>query len=243
MKFYCEEVGGVSGEIGSTPAQISLKIPSSTLNAILAKRKFLESACNDGNSSTRKRIQSGNFVAQTLRDQLLAAQRADPEIQLLLPWVTSGSWPTQCSHEYSRDFKMMWQQGLIWTVQEDLIFRHHHGLTAVEGATQSIRGSPRRTADPLQDQKPILLARDEWGRTLMVPHVLALCGEKKTVKKRALMQPMTAGYPLQRVGMDNLGPLEKTPSDNRYVLVLTDYFTKWTAAFPLTNMEADTVAK
>ncbi|KRZ83358.1 Retrovirus-related Pol polyprotein from transposon [Trichinella sp. T8] len=54
---------------------------------------------------------------------------------------------------------------------------------------------------------------------------------------------MTAGYPLQRVGMDNLGPLEKTPSGNRYVLVLTDYFTKWTVAFPLTNMEADTVAK
>ncbi|KRY45588.1 Retrovirus-related Pol polyprotein from transposon [Trichinella britovi] len=43
--------------------------------------------------------------------------------------------------------------------------------------------------------------------------------------------------------MDILGPLEKTPSGNRYFLVLTDYFTKWTAAFPLTNMEDDTVAK
>ncbi|KRX19649.1 Tigger transposable element-derived protein 4 [Trichinella nelsoni] len=39
-----------------------MKIPSSTLNTILAKRKTLESACNDGNSSTRKRIQSGNFA-------------------------------------------------------------------------------------------------------------------------------------------------------------------------------------
>ncbi|KRY42383.1 Retrovirus-related Pol polyprotein from transposon [Trichinella spiralis] len=57
------------------------------------------------------------------------------------------------------------------------------------------------------------------------------------------MQAMAAGYPLQRVGMDILGPLEKTPSGNRYVLVLTDYFTKWTAAFPLANMEASTVAK
>ncbi|KRZ64932.1 hypothetical protein T08_14460 [Trichinella sp. T8] len=37
---------------------------------------------------------------------------------------------------------------------------------------------------------------------------------------------IAAGYPLQRVGMDILGPLEKTPSGNRYVLVLTDYFTK-----------------
>ncbi|KRX51328.1 Retrovirus-related Pol polyprotein from transposon, partial [Trichinella patagoniensis] len=43
--------------------------------------------------------------------------------------------------------------------------------------------------------------------------------------------------------MDILGPLEKTPSGNRCVLVLTDYFTKWTAAFPLANTEASTVAK
>ncbi|KRZ83332.1 hypothetical protein T08_9823 [Trichinella sp. T8] len=55
----------------------------------------------DAASPPSSEVRSGNFVAQTLRDQLLAAQRADPEIQLLLPWVTSGSLPTQCSHEYS----------------------------------------------------------------------------------------------------------------------------------------------
>ncbi|KRX33182.1 Retrovirus-related Pol polyprotein from transposon [Trichinella murrelli] len=140
-------------------------------------------------------------VAQTLRDQLLAAQQTDPEIQLLRQWVTSGPWPTQCPHEYSRDLKVMWQQGPIWIVQEDLICRHRDGLTAEEGATQvlvpralrseimrSLHNSryaghlgERRT---LQDQKPILLARDEWGRTLMVPHVHAVCGEKKAVKKQ-----------------------------------------------------------
>ncbi|KRZ65881.1 Major centromere autoantigen B [Trichinella papuae] len=35
-----------------------MKIPSSTLNRILAKRKILKSACNDGNSSSRKQIQA-----------------------------------------------------------------------------------------------------------------------------------------------------------------------------------------
>ncbi|KRY55012.1 Retrovirus-related Pol polyprotein from transposon [Trichinella britovi] len=71
------------------------------------------------------------------------------------------------------------------------------------------------------------------------------CTRRKgpTKNNRAPMQAMAARYPLQRVGMDILGPLEKTPSGNRYVLVLTDYFTKWTAAFPLANMEASTVAK
>ncbi|KRZ82582.1 Retrovirus-related Pol polyprotein from transposon [Trichinella sp. T8] len=40
--------------------------------------------------------------------------------------------------------------------------------------------------------------------------------------------------------MEILGPLEKTPSGKRYVLVLMDYFTKWTATFPFANMEANT---
>ncbi|KRX15925.1 Retrovirus-related Pol polyprotein from transposon 17.6 [Trichinella nelsoni] len=64
-----------------------------------------------------------------------------------------------------------------------------------------------------------------------------------TKNNRAPMHSMAAGYPLQRVGMDILGPLQKNPSENRYVLVLTDYFTKWTAAFPLANMVASTVDK
>ncbi|KRY49842.1 Retrovirus-related Pol polyprotein from transposon [Trichinella britovi] len=71
------------------------------------------------------------------------------------------------------------------------------------------------------------------------------CARRKcpTKNNRAPMQAMTAGYSLQRVGVDILGPLERTPSGNQYVLVLTDYFTKWAATFSLTNMETCTVAK
>ncbi|KRY46620.1 Gypsy retrotransposon integrase-like protein 1 [Trichinella britovi] len=78
-----------------------------------------------------------------------------------------------------------------------------------------------------------------WCRTCMQ------CARRKgpTKNNRAPMQIMTAGYPLQRVGVGILGPLERTSSGNQYVLVLTDCFTKWTAAFLLTNMEAGTVAK
>ncbi|KRX49904.1 Transposon Ty3-G Gag-Pol polyprotein [Trichinella murrelli] len=170
-------------------------------------------------------------VAQTLWDQLLAAQQADPEIQLLRLWVTSGPWPTQCPHEYSRDVKMIWHEGLIWIVQEDLICRHRDVLTAEEGVTQVLI-----TRALISEIMRSLHSRRYAGHLE--------CGEKRPSKNsRALMQPMTVGYSLHRLGMDILGPLEKTPSGNRYVLFLTDYFTKWTAAFPLTNMEADTVAK
>ena len=50
-------------------------------------------------------------------------------------------------------------------------------------------------------------------------------------------------FHFQRVAMDILGPLPETERGNRYSLVIADYFTKWTEAFPMSNMEAHTVAK
>ena len=43
--------------------------------------------------------------------------------------------------------------------------------------------------------------------------------------------------------MDIIGPQSQTPRLNRYILVISDYFTKWVEAFPMKNMEAPTVAK
>ncbi|KRZ49682.1 hypothetical protein T02_10321 [Trichinella nativa] len=61
------------------------------------------------------------------------------------------------------------------------------------------------------------------------------CTKRKAPTKNnvAPMQAMAARYPLQRVGIDILGPLEKSPSENRCVQVLMDYFNKWSAAFSL----------
>ena len=43
--------------------------------------------------------------------------------------------------------------------------------------------------------------------------------------------------------MDILGPLPGTERGNRYILEIADYFTKWTEAFPVSNMEAHTGAE
>ena len=43
--------------------------------------------------------------------------------------------------------------------------------------------------------------------------------------------------------MDVLGPLPTTSSDNRYLLVIVDCFSKWVEAFPLKNIRAGTVAE
>lgn len=52
-----------------------------------------------------------------------------------------------------------------------------------------------------------------------------------------------ASYPYERIALDIVGPLPETNHRNKYILVIGDYFSKWTEAFPLPNQEAQTVAK
>ncbi|CAI5693181.1 unnamed protein product [Oreochromis niloticus] len=47
-----------------------------------------------------------------------------------------------------------------------------------------------------------------------------------TAKSHAQLQQFPAGYPMERVGMDILGPFPRTERGNRYILTAMDYFTK-----------------
>ncbi|KAK3753675.1 hypothetical protein QZH41_003322 [Actinostola sp. cb2023] len=72
-----------------------------------------------------------------------------------------------------------------------------------------------------------------------------LCAASKRPQKtpRAAMKRYNVGAPLERVALDVLGPLPESESSNKYILVVADYFSKWTEAYAIPNQEAVTVAK
>ena len=60
--------------------------------------------------------------------------------------------------------------------------------------------------------------------------------------RQGALENVKAGYPLEIIAMDIVGPLPTGKLGNRYILVISDYFTKWAEAVGIPNQEAITVA-
>ncbi|GFV08795.1 retrovirus-related Pol polyprotein from transposon 412 [Trichonephila clavipes] len=57
------------------------------------------------------------------------------------------------------------------------------------------------------------------------------------------MQPYNLAAPFERIAFDILGPLPRSSDGNKHILVVMDYFTKWTEAYLISNQEASNVAQ
>ena len=60
---------------------------------------------------------------------------------------------------------------------------------------------------------------------------------------KAPLGKMSVGAPMDRLGTDILGPLPETPRGNKYIIVVTDYFSKWVEIFAVPDQTAVTCAE
>ena len=72
-----------------------------------------------------------------------------------------------------------------------------------------------------------------------------ICQQRKRLNPapRAPMTVYVFGAPGERISIDVCGPLVETTRHNRYVLVISDHFTKYTKAVPMKDQTAETVAR
>ena len=62
-------------------------------------------------------------------------------------------------------------------------------------------------------------------------------------KPRAPLGSMPVGTPLDRLSTDLTGPFPRTPRGNRYILVVTDQFSKWVEIIAIPDQTAETTAR
>ncbi|CAG2231997.1 unnamed protein product [Mytilus edulis] len=153
-------------------------------------------------------------------------QETDKDLQTVIGWLTTGSKPSYSqTGKHSYVVKSLWSQWNVMKVQDGILFRE----------------------DPETNLKQVVIPMKERrvrGDTWSYIAGCSICNKRKKPipKRKAPMQVKESGYPMERIAMDILGELPASEKGNKYILVISDYYTKWTESHPMPNMEATTVA-
>ena len=60
--------------------------------------------------------------------------------------------------------------------------------------------------------------------------------------QQAPLETFTSNYPFEKLSWDIMGPLPVTSNGNKYIVVITDIFSKWVEAFPIQSTDTETLA-
>ena len=66
-----------------------------------------------------------------------------------------------------------------------------------------------------------------------------ICQRRGRNKRNEPLHPIPVGEPFHQIGIDFVGPLQRSSSNNRYIIVAVDYLTKWPEAKPVPEATAE----
>ena len=202
------------------------------------------------------------LVGRSLRE-LRDLQMQDSYIGLVLRCLEKGNQPDVNSSRslpsHTRRLIQQWDQlvlkdGVVWRQFEDkegmtrilqLIVPHtlrEEVLTELHSGVVGGHLGKEKTMARLRER---FYWPGQWNDVKNFCRACTSCATRKTPapRRRAPLGTIKAGYPIQVVAVDIMGPLPETANGNSYVLVVGDYFTRWMEAYPIRNQEAVTVAQ
>ncbi|GFX65955.1 retrovirus-related Pol polyprotein from transposon 412 [Trichonephila clavipes] len=191
-------------------------------------------------------------------------QMADPDIKPLIEFMESSSnkpsW--QDISAYSPTTKQYWalwnslhlRNGVLYRKfesEDGKTFRWQLVLprSRIPEVLKELHGSP--TGGHFGVMKTLHRVRERfcWGKVRADVEQWCkscdACSARKgpKIRSRGKLHRYNVGAPFERIAFDILGPLPRTASGNKYLLVVIDYFTKWPEVYPIPDQEAPTVAE
>jgi len=204
-----------------------------------------------------------NWVGSYTRTELSKMQSEDPEIGKVLTWISQSSTrpvrdKVAAESPATRNLWLHWPQ---LCVKDGILFRKHEHAKGVNSFLQLIVPTLLRnqiiaashntiTSAHLGVKKTVEKIRQNFYWYKMSDSVKLwvntcdFCGGRKRPQKQARfpLQDYKVGFPMDRVSTDILGPFPCSDSNNKYILVIMDNFTKYVEAYAIPDQKAETVA-
>ena len=208
-------------------------------------------------------VTSGAWLGRWTKSEFALYQREDVAIGQVIKWVEKGERPERREIAGESAFLgSLWSQFNRLTMEDGLLFRTYE---SEDGKTKHLQlVVPQKLVKDVMVMLHDTPTCGHLGARKTAERVMArlywrgwrqdvedycrscrVCSERNAPAKmpRAKMGTMPCGYPMERVAMDVVGPLPKTIHGNRFILVVSDYFTRWPEAYAIASHDAETVAQ
>ncbi len=252
----CGRPTPMEGQQGGPP-----EIPESTASA--------SSAADTVNAATSEPLERpptadlatiGRPLGTMSLEEMRHLQMEDPTIgPILSAKEKDQELPSEQLKGLGRETQQLVQQWGQLSVEGGVLYRHLEGnhdnqlqLVAPTALQKEILHESHSGAvgGHLGEDKMLSRVRERFfwpGHTAAVKNWCKTCHDcaarkSSAPKRQAPLQSVKAGYPMQVVATDIVGPFPESPTGNTYILVAANYFTRWVEAYAIPNQEASTVA-
>ena len=215
-----------------------------------------------GRTPARDRIsQLSNWADGLSPIQLREAQLNDPDLTLIIKWLENSYFPSDSELRLTSPSVRS-----LWLNREQLVFKNE--ILYYSWSNRDDRGDCLIIPDSLKSKvlyqchdakesghlgqsKTLdrLKAKFYWYNmskdSKLYVEQCSICNRNKklSVTPRHPHQNFHAGFPMERVHVDIIGPFNRSKKNNAYILVMVDQFTKWVEQAALPAQSAELTAR
>ncbi|MES9880089.1 MAG: reverse transcriptase domain-containing protein [Sedimenticola sp.] len=189
------------------------------------------------------------------------AQQSDSVLSVVYGWLVEKARPEwKAISHLGSEFKRYWALWDSLIIRDRLVYRIKFGASETENTYQllvprsKVSEAIRRlhndiTAGHMGINRTIARIKERFHWFNLKDNVQEWCRSCEECQKaknddrkpKAPLGSVKVGEPFECIALDILGPLPQTRQGNKYILVIADYFSRWTESFALSNITSETV--
>ena len=258
--FICQSLNSLTASCCDILQSLQEGVSHLTMSKVTNLIRCVNSEFNEKADTIQHFIPwSNGYCLKDLQDM----QKSDPDIEPVFKWKLEGKLPSgnllSASSAAVRHYVLCWDalvivNGLLCRkfdrkngtgsfmqlvtpkcLQKDVLYQMHNGLLAGHMGQ-------RKTKEKLLQKYYWFGVREDVNLWVLKCET---CGANKTptTNPKAPLGNMPSGAVFDRLCTDLLGPFPVTPRKNRYILVVTDHFSKWVEIFAVPDQSAETTAR